>query len=51
MAFFFHIGDISFQFTTHLISCGEGPVGSGLGTFVCLPFFFALMAVDVDVDG
>jgi hypothetical protein len=37
--------------TTHLISCGGGPVGSGLGTFVCLPFFFALMAVDVDVDG
>ena len=49
---FSFIGDISFQFTTHLISCGGGPVGSGLGTFVCLPFFFALMAVVVvDVDG
>ena len=26
---------------THLISCGGGPAGNGLGTLVCLPLFLA----------
>lgn len=35
----------------HLISCGGGPVGNGLGTLICLPFFLANRAEGSCLDG